>query len=221
MPYQEVAAPRGRIAAGVPPLVALGVYLGLCCSLLLGILFANGGHFFFALDDPYIHLALSEQIAHGTYGINAGAAASPSSSVIWPFLLVPFARFAWQPFWALGLNVAAGVLAALLLGALVARWPWREANAAAWTRRVASAVLLVFVANLPGLTFLGMEHTLQVLLAICCAWGVIACLQGRPMPWWCVLAAAVGPAVRYEMLGLTVAVAVALWGQRRQRSTLR
>jgi hypothetical protein len=43
--------------------------------------------FIYGLDDPYIHLALSERITRGEYGINPGEIASPSSSVIYPFLL--------------------------------------------------------------------------------------------------------------------------------------
>jgi len=32
----------------------------------------TGGYYEYPLDDPYIHLAMSEQIANGGYGVNAG-----------------------------------------------------------------------------------------------------------------------------------------------------
>ncbi len=42
----------------------------------------TGGAFGYSLDDPYIHLRLSQVLAHGTYGINLGESASrvPRSS---------------------------------------------------------------------------------------------------------------------------------------------
>ncbi len=81
-----------------------------------------------------------------------------------------------------------------------------------------SALALVFIGNLVGLTFIGMEHTLQVLLAGAGAWAIIACLRGRAIPWWCLVCVALGPIVRYENLAISVAVAIALLGQRRMRS---
>ena len=40
-------------------------------------------------DAPYTHLALAEQIRHGTYGLNPGEPSAPSSTILFPFLLVP------------------------------------------------------------------------------------------------------------------------------------
>ena len=205
--------------------VAIGVYGSLCAWLYFGILTANGGHFVYALDDPYIHLALSDEIARGHYGINPHEFSSPSSSLLWPFLLAPFARFPWQDMVPLVLNILASLGVAGLAGAAVARWPTpagASENGSAFRseetwRRVLSAVGLVFIANLLGLTFVGMEHTLQVLLAGAGAWGIIACLRGRPVPLWCLAAVAVGPAVRYENLGISLALAIALAGQRQLR----
>ncbi len=178
---------------------------------------ANDHHFFFALDDPYIHLALAKSIRHGHYGINTGEPASPSSSILWPLLLVPFAGKDWAPMWALALNVVAGVLAAAVLGVAVAGWPSSEVRRDEAIRRGVSVLFLVFIGNLVGLTFLGMEHTLQVLLAALVAVGIIRCLQHRDVPWWALAAAAIGPAIRYESLGLSLALAVALVGRDRRR----
>ena len=206
--------------------VAVALYGSLCVWLFFQILKVNGGHFTYALDDPYIHLALSDEIARGHYGINANEFSSPSSSILWPYLLAPFAQFSRQNLVPLLLNLLAGLGVAVLVGAAVARWP---AGAQGRTqpdkgfrsveiwRRTLSAVALVFIANLPALTFVGMEHTLQVLLAGAGAWGIIACLRGRPVPWWCLTAVAVGPMVRYENLGITLALAIALAGQRQLR----
>ncbi len=199
--------------------LAVGTYLALATSLFFAILKRNVGHFTYALDDPYIHLALSEGIAHGHYGINPGEPASPSSSVLWPFLLATFGRFSWQVYVPLALNLLAGVGAATLIGAAVARWPQPPAaeptDTERW-RRGLSVVGLIFIGNLLGLTFVGMEHTLQVLLAGVGAWGIIDCLRGRQIPWWVLVCTAIGPMVRYENLAIAAAIAVALLGWRQR-----
>ena len=194
------------------------MYLSLCLGLFFAIRERNGGHFLFALDDPYIHLALSDGIAHGHYGINPNEAASPSSSVLWPFLLALFSASPQHDIIPLVLNLAAGVGFAILAAAAIARWPAPKGlqpdNTAETWRRILSVVAFVFIANLVGLTFIGMEHTLQVLLAGAGAWAIVACLRGRPIPPWSFVAVAIGPSVRYENLGIALAVAIALAGRR-------
>ena len=45
----------------------------------------HAGVFEYPLDDVYIHLAMAEKIARGTYGVNLGEPASASSSIrCWP-----------------------------------------------------------------------------------------------------------------------------------------
>ncbi len=204
--------------------VAAGLYLLLSSALFIGIRARNGGHFLFALDDPYIHLALSEGIAHGHYGINPGEYASPSSSLLWPYLLAPFSAFAFDPLVPLLLNLLAGAGVAVLGAAAIARWPFAPGEDAhdplEFPRRALSSIAIIFIANLLGLTFIGMEHTLQVLLAGAGAWAIIACLRERPIPLLCLFAVALGPSVRYENLGIALAVAIALAGQRRFRAAL-
>jgi hypothetical protein len=72
----------------------VAVFVALCAGELAAIVLLNGGHFTYALDDAYIHLALARNIAHGHYGVNAGEFAAPASSALWPFLLAPFAALA-------------------------------------------------------------------------------------------------------------------------------
>jgi hypothetical protein len=190
------------------------LYLLLVIVVFFAIRRTTGGHFVYSMDDPYIHLALAENIARGHYGINASEASSPSSSLLWPLLLVPFAERAWHVYVPLFWNILFGLTASCLIGSAVARWfPLRDGDGRAeWWKRLLTAALMMMVANLVGLTLLGMEHVLQVLLAICCALGMIEALEGRRIPTWCLVAAVVGPMVRYENVGLTVAVCVALWG---------
>jgi hypothetical protein len=206
------------------------LYLAVVLGLLLAILHRDGGVFTYTLDDPYIHLALAGNLAHGHYGINPGEASSPSSSIVWPFLLVPFAGSAWGMFLPLAWNVLFCGIAAWLLGRIVDGWAGQmranlpeQGNAANWhwLAEFAMAAGLMLVANLAGLTFVGMEHGLQVLLAIACAAGMMEAFAGRRMPAWCLWAAVLGPMVRYENFALAAAVAIALYGQGRGRATAR
>ena len=195
----------------------------LLVSLLIACIFRkNGGHFIYVLDDPYIHLALAENLARGHYGINLNEFASPSSSVLWPFLLIPLAGGRFQVYLPLLWNVLSGGTAAYLIGRTVERWPspGHGAGCMPLGQQRLIAGLMLFAANLTGLTLIGMEHTLQVLLAICCAIGVLEAFSDRPIPGWCVAAAVVAPSVRYEDLALTLAVAIALLGQRSWRKAV-
>src|SRR5579875_3253250 len=151
-----------RVASRRLVAFAVVLYLALCAVMFLRIRLANDHQFFFALDDPYIHLALAKGIAHGHFGINPGEPSSPSSSILWPLLLTPFAATSHGPLWALLLNLIVGVASAALFGYAVSRWPQREATREEGARRVIAVGFLVFIGNLVGLTFLGMEHTLQV-----------------------------------------------------------
>jgi hypothetical protein len=209
-----VALRRGAVAAA-----CVAVYLAVAIALLIAILHRDHGVFTYTLDDPYIHLALAQSLAHGHYGINAGEASSPSSSIVWPLLLTPFAGWGWGEYVPLGLNVLFCGMAAWGIGRFVDGW--NSLGRHSWGVRLGIACALMLVGNLAGLTFVGMEHGLQVLLAIACAAGMAEAYRGRAIPVWCLWAAAVGPMVRYENFALVAAVGIALCGQGRVRAAVR
>ena len=187
---------------------------------LWAILTLNHGVLLYALDDAYIHLGLAARLHAGHYGINAGAASSPSSSILWPFLLAPFggwSRFEWVP---LILNL----LAALGTAVTIPRWSalvlGPPASGPGALFHAVLGVLLLFLFNTVGLVFVGLEHSLQVLLTL------LAVLQlfevaggGRPRAWlWPVLV--LGPLVRYENLVLTLPALGFLWSMGHRRAAL-
>ena len=88
-----------------PLALAITAFLCLAAAELVAVLFVNGGGFSYTLDDPYIHLALAENILRGHYGVNLQEFSSPSSSVLWPFLLVPLVAFSHADLVLLGLNL--------------------------------------------------------------------------------------------------------------------
>ncbi len=184
-----------------------GIFLTLSAIVLIAIMAMTGGRLIYSLDDPYIHLALSERLALGHYGINLGEVTSPSSSVIWPWLLAPGAGTSWHAAMPLLLNLGFGLATALLYGSFAAQLPLGP-NAVA--QRLVLAAALVLATNLVGLVFLGMEHNLQVLLAVLAALGVLEAGEDRPIPTWALVAAALGPAVRYEMFAITAAMLMVL-----------
>ncbi len=203
--------------------ICVGLYLLGSLVLLVSLLRHTHGLVVYALDDPYIHLALAEQLAHGHYGINASESTSPSSSLLWPFLLVPLAETRVHALLPLFLNLVCGSGTAWLIGLCLTRWSRLRSRDSlldnghlVWTKRVIAGVLLLLVANLWTLTFIGMEHCLQILLATICAFGITEVLSGRLMPVSALVAAAVLPSVRYEGVAITLAVALALYGQRRR-----
>jgi len=177
--------------------VLLGASLIL--ALLLGLLLAGtSGQFVYSLDDPYIHLALARHLP-GFYGVSTQPAAA-SSSLLYPWLLIPFAKAGFElgPFL---LNLAATLGSLLVLTEI-------EAHTAI-TRRFSLSVraffiLLIFTAcNLFALPFMGMEHSLHVLMVLLTLLGLMRVEQNQPAPRWLWLALILSPLLRLEGLALS------------------
>lgn len=179
---------------------------------LVLLLQATGGHFVYALDDPYIHLDLARQFAlTGIYGVNPGEYAAPSSSILWPFLLAPFAAtpfFVYVPF-------VIGLLCAALSATVICSLLPRGMNTAS---RTGITLLAVLALNLPGLAFIGMEHGLHVLMSLLAAKACLDMLSGKKPPRWLWVLVIAEPLLRYEGVLISAAVlGIAFWtGHRRQ-----
>lgn len=213
MAMQERPEPGARALPLTAMAVALGVYAGLVAATVA----MTGGAFEYPLDDPYIHLALAEQIAHGTYGINPGEVASPGSSPLYPLLLTPVADSALQRYLPALWNVAALAVSAWAWGRLLfeagyGRAGWRGYGYAA--AAVGPVALLM-----PQIAFLGMEHELHAAAALVVVLGLYRHLAGeRPGgPALVVVGALLGSAFRFEgmALGLFAGAALYFTGARR------
>jgi len=144
----------------------LGAALVVLYTALTGCLVAalvyTGGHFAYALDDPYIHMAAAKNfVAHGVWGVTPYGFSSASSSIIWPLLIaLDYAVCgvgAWAP---LLLNV---VVSSVLLAAvyfLLARHGISPAI------NCACLLAVALCAPLPAVVFTGLEHPLQILVAL-------------------------------------------------------
>lgn len=199
------------MTASAPAALAAALGATLACILLL-----NEGTFTYTLDDAYIHLALAEGLASGHYGVNPGEVASPSSSILWPLLLVPFAGTPAHEYLPLALNVLFALLTVTVLQKVVGRVLDRSVPGARFQRTLLVCCLAAGL-NLVGLAFTGMEHGLQVWLAVTLAHGLIVeAEEGRLSPWL-VVAILLGPLVRYEntVLSLAAVLYLALRGRPR------
>ncbi|SDF25341.1 hypothetical protein [Terriglobus roseus] len=203
----ELAANQKVIAP-----VMIVVYLT-AIAVMLMIVLLRAPHFSYTLDDPYIHLALAQNIAIGHYGINPGETTSPSSSVLWPFLLAPLSRTIVAEWVPLFLNMVFSLGTCILL----ARWLEPRLRSAGFGNPSIAglAICLVLAANMPGLTMTGMEHSLQVLLVVACVIAIFRVYEGGSVAWPYLAAAALAPAVRYENVVYTGAVCAALLLKRR------
>ncbi len=203
-----------------PEWIAVATFIVLFVTMLTQVLSRTGGFLVYSLDDPYIHIAMAERLLSGHYGINAGEVTSPSSSVIWPFLLLPTAGTPLRLYMPMALNVVFASTTAYVLGRFAAQIDlpagWRYARAA----RLMIAALLVFSTNLVGLAFTGLEHNLQVLIAVVVAWSLLLHTRGGDLSRWVLALAALGPAVRYELFAITAAVCLVLAMDRRWREML-
>ncbi|MCD4686874.1 MAG: hypothetical protein K8S97_13160 [Anaerolineae bacterium] len=189
---------------------------------LVAVLQINEGHLMYSLDDPYIHLAVAEEITQGGYGINSTAYSSPSSSVVWPLLLTPFV---W-----LGLDLIAPLLLTALAACLTV-WLYVDLFFTAldqkpsfYQRRFALllAILigLLLFTNVVGLAFTGMEHSAHLLLAVAVLWGLVRERDSGQIVPGLAVALVLGPLIRYEQLALTIPALALLFLRGHRRPAL-
>jgi hypothetical protein len=185
-------------------LVLLGL-LVLFAAEFVATIALTDGHFYYSLDDPYIHLAVSEQIRALSYGLNPGELSTPSSSLLWPILLAVTAGTPIHESTPLVLNVSAAVLTAWLLLRLVR---WIVGAGSTWLN-VLTVLFLMICFNLVGVAFTGMEHSAHVAAALAVGVGLVESVD-RPSPWWLYLAIILNPLLRYEGLAVAFAAVVVL-----------
>jgi len=197
-----MARSRETLMRQLPRLTPYLLLSGLLAVVLFAILRRTGGELIYSMDDPFIQLALSEQLFRGHYGINPDEVSSPSSSILWPFLLV-----ATVPTWL-------HKLTPLFLC-------WASAMGFIWALRrllVVSElsdgrdllgsigpVIIAVVLNSIGLVFLGMEHMAHVMVCTLIALGLVTLEDGpnQRLQWWFVAALLLCPWLRYEGLAVT------------------
>lgn len=195
-----------------------------CVALVIGaqLVFAlNGteGVIVLAGDDPYIHLDLAHQLWQtGLYGVNEGIVTSPSSSILWPFLLAPFSATRYPVELTLALAVLGSLAATAVLYHLSRRL--LKASAPEWQTLLLTGFLALLF-NLPGLALMGFEHSWQLFLTFLGIYGVLRTIDGAPPPPWLWVALIAAPLFRYEnAITSTALLGLLLWKGHTRRSLL-
>lgn len=144
----------------VPLIVGLLLLIALTLAIAIASLRSTNGELTYALDDPYIHMAVAKSMAqHGVWGINASSFSASSSSPLWTALLsLFFAATGVRDTIPLLLNVAFAIGTILLVWSMMAS----ERLSIAASTAVVGAIVLT--APLAPMIWVGMEHSLQILL---------------------------------------------------------
>lgn len=213
----QVALPgglrQGRTLS-LPLLAALSAILVL--ALVEVLAWRIAGVFEYPLDDVYIHLAIASGLADGGYGINTGEAASAASSILYPFLLLPFPDTEFQRYLPLAWNV---------IGAAACGWLWGRVLTEGRLTGPVGIILAIagpIALNFAGIAFLGMEHSLHTALTLATILSLQSYLLTGRIGGGFVAALMLAPLFRLEGVALSLlAVALIAWrGQVRAALTL-
>jgi hypothetical protein len=179
---------------------------GIACAYTKTVRVNNGG-LVYALDDPYIHMAMARNLSeHGVFGLTKYAFGSSSSSPLWTLLLSLHFRFLGPR------DAVPGVLAsAFAVGCLwVVRRLALTMGVGSPQGMVVGLAVVVFTPLVP-LVATGMEHTMHLFLILVFCWTLVTCLNSPSVMGRVVLCVAtmLATATRYESLFI-VAPACAL-----------
>lgn len=170
-------------------------------ALVVMTLMRTGGVWEYALDDVYIHLAMSEQLAEGGYGVNPGEYALASSSILHFYLLAPFAGTAFHVWWPLVIGIGALIGAALLWGRVL--WIASEQGVPAWMLAVLALAAPLFM-HFPALSLIGIEHMLHIVATLLVLNGLLDFAREGRIGWMLVVGVVANPLLRFE--GMSIAL---------------
>jgi hypothetical protein len=202
-----------RIVKAYWPVFAVGaILLGIVILLLNLCVKQNGGHFIYALDDAYIHMAMAQNVArHGVWGVTRYGFSSSTSSILWTLTLsLSYFIFGVHETLPLILNI----ICALLL--LIASHFILSTYSVGPTYSFLLLLCLIFCSPLVSLIFVGMEHTAQILIDLLFVSQAARVLSQRKLDVgsrnlrWLLTLSPLVPLIRYEGLFLICVVCVLL-----------
>ena len=156
----------------LPLIVAVAILWASVALIARASMARTRGNLVYALDDPYIHMAIAKNMArHGVWGVTEHRHTGSSSSMLWSLLL-------WLAYLLFGPSELAPLILNLLFatGLLAgAYWILRRSD---FTPRgcLLGLLLIQFLAPLAPIVFCGMEHMLHGLLVL-----VFAYLAGKEL----------------------------------------
>ena len=145
-----------------PVLAATAIFLLSLAGPLALSLRQNGGILVYALDDPYIHMAMAKNlVTKGVWGVTDLGFTSSSSSPLWTMMIsVVYFLIGPSELVPFGLNAALAITLLLWLWTVLRRDRSRTVSA------FLALLAIIFLTPLPSLVFCGQEHTLHVLLTL-------------------------------------------------------
>lgn len=198
------------------PRLAVTLWLAAVALLAAAILHQCGGNLIYTLDDPYIHLALAHNLTHGWYGINPTEHASPSSSILWPYLLALTSLLKLGTLAPLLLNLPAAALTLIVMSRTM-NLAENQPKRARLPLILGSAIVIILTSSAVALPFTGMEHTWHVLAVALTFAGLASLAEGKKPStlFWAGLV--LMPLIRFEGLAYTGIALATLWlyGERR------
>ncbi|MBB5058679.1 hypothetical protein HDF16_003393 [Granulicella aggregans] len=218
-PYRAQATETQSTLRRLASPFAYGVIVVLVALLFAAILKINRGTFTYTLDDPYIHLALSDQIRHGNYGLYPGTHAAPSSSILFPFLLAIASGTRLHPYFPLLINIACLLATVEITRRFLHHLRLGSDNLATFAQAAAVALIAISF-NLVGVVFTGLEHSLHIALVAATVYGAVQLIDRRQMPRWLPLVLILAPLVRYEGIALSIGTILLLALRGRRRTAL-
>ena len=169
----------------------------------------SGGRLIYTLDDPYIHLAVAENILRGGYGVNIQEFSSPSSSILYPLLLAATVALGFGSASPLVINSLATGLSVWLL----IEFFWRHAVGET-SRRTAFAHLicpfLILAISALALPLTGMEHSVHILAVVVAMRGLVEMAESGKAPASLIAAVICLPFIRFEGAALSGAAILAM-----------
>ncbi len=146
--------------------IVLVVVLFLLGVIIVGILHSafkeTGGRLIYALDDPYIHMAIAKNLVrHGVWGVTPYEFSSSSSSLLYVLLLSLFYIF-------MGVNHVVPLILNILFAVAVLTVLYfilRNYHLPSFSILFILLTVL-FSTPLPAMIFTGMEHVLHILLSL-------------------------------------------------------
>ncbi len=142
-------------------LIAVLVLAILVTFFEYGILAYTNGQLAYPLDDTFIHMAISKNLAFNhVWGINSFEFSAASSSLLYTFLLA-------AAFKIFGLHIAIPLIINCIAGILLLWYVhiWLQKNNYSFWQSLIILSLVIFLTPLPSLIIAGMEHVLQCLFA--------------------------------------------------------
>lgn len=184
-----------RLRTHWPALAAIGV-MGAALVVLLRLSLAKTqGHLIYALDDGYIEIAIAKNFSlSGVWGVTRYSFTSATSSILFPLVLsIVYSLFGAgeaTPFVINILGAVSVVIAAhLILSSLQVSSVYR----------FLVLVALVFLIPLPTMVFVGMEHTVHILLTLVFAYCAARLITAEEFAWR-------GPALGLMVLAMLLAM---------------